>query len=43
MRPSRGMGAMSPKKLKAIKAPKKVVRRDALVPTKLYKKGGKIK
>lgn len=35
MRPSRGMGAVNPKKL-----PKAVMRKDANVPTELYAKGG---
>ena len=38
MRASRGMGAVSPTKL-----PRKTLRKDALVPTKLYAKGGKCK
>ena len=37
MRPSRGMGAVNPKKLKQ---PKKVLRKDALVPTKVFCGGG---
>ena len=35
MRPSRGMGAVNPKKL-----PKAVMRKDANVPTELYAEGG---
>jgi hypothetical protein len=35
MRPSRGMGAVNKAKL-----PKKVLRRDALEPTKVFKEGG---
>ena len=38
MRASRGMGIMDKAKL-----PKKVLRKDAAVPTKLYKKGGKVR
>lgn len=37
MRPSRGMGAVNPKKL-----PKAVIRKDANVPTELYAEGGPI-
>lgn len=36
MRPSRGMGAIRPE----LKSPKKVLRKDALEPTKLYAEGG---
>ena len=38
MMPSRGMGAVSAKKL-----PKSIVRKDGTEPTKLFKKGGWIK
>ena len=38
MRTSRGMGIMNKAKL-----PKAVLRKDATVPTKLYKKGGKVR
>ena len=40
MRASRGMGAMSPAKLPK---PKKALRKDALVPTKIFAKGGACK
>lgn len=36
MRASRGMGAIRPE----LKSPKKVLRKDALEPTKLYAEGG---
>ena len=36
MRPSRGMGAIRPE----LKTPRKVLRKDALEPTKLYAEGG---
>ena len=36
MKPSRGMGAIRPE----LKSPKKVLRKDALEPTKLYAEGG---
>lgn len=38
MKPSRGMGAIRPELMK----PKKVLRKDALEPTKLYAEGGKV-
>lgn len=38
MRASRGMGDIRPE----LKSPKKVLRKDALEPTKLYAEGGKV-
>lgn len=40
MRPSRGMGAIAPSKMPKAR---KVVRKDGPEPTKLYKKGGKVR
>jgi len=39
MRTSRGMGAIRPE----LKKPKKILRKDALVPAKLYAEGGDVK